>query len=225
MVSGRRWSHQDFALYFSGHPLLWHVVRRLVWGVYDAQDSLVGAFRLAEDRTLADADDEVYTPPEGTSVGVAHPLHLGDKLAPWSEVFADYEILQPFPQLGRPVLTLTDEERAATTLARFEKVTVSVSRVLGLAKRGWERTAPQDGGVEAGVVKPLRDGWFGVLELEEGIVAGEPAMLGENQEIRRVFLSTDHDGWWSRSDTPLGTLDAVSASELLADLTELVNAK
>ena len=225
MVSHRRWSREDFATYFSGHPLLWHVVRRLVWGVYDSEGKLVGAFRLAEDRTLADVDDDTYTPPEGTTVGVAHPIHLGDALAGWAEVFADYEILQPFPQLGRPVLALTDEERGALTLARFDKTTVSVGKVLGLTKRGWERTTPQDGGVEAGVVKPLSGGWFGVLELEEGIVAGEPTMLGENQEIRRVFLSTDHDGWWGKEDTPFGTLDAVSASELLADLTELVSAK
>jgi hypothetical protein len=73
------------------------------------------------------------------------------------------------------------------------------------------------------VVKPLAGGWFGVIELAEGIVAGDPTMLGENQEIRRVFLSTDHDGWWGREDTPFGTIDAVSASELLADLTELVS--
>ncbi|UJW31147.1 DUF4132 domain-containing protein [Saccharothrix sp. AJ9571] len=225
MVTGRRWSHEDFARYFSGHPLLRHVVRRLVWGVYDERDALVGAFRLAEDRSLADAEDETFTPPEGTTVGVAHPLHLGDALAAWSEVFADYEILQPFPQLGRQVLALTDEERAALTLARFDKTKVSVGRVLGLTKRGWERTTPQDGGVEAGVVKPLTGGWFGVIELEEGIVAGDPTMLGENQEIRRVFLSTYHDGWWPREDTPFGTIDAVSASELLADLTELASAQ
>ncbi|MFI6025408.1 DUF4132 domain-containing protein [Amycolatopsis magusensis] len=225
MVTGRRWSHEDFARYFAGHPLLRHVVRRLVWGVYDERNALVGAFRLAEDSTLADAEDETFTPPAGTTVGVAHPLHLGDALAAWSEVFADYEILQPFPQLGRQVLALTEEERAALTLTRFDKAKVGVSRVLGLTKRGWERTAPQDGGVEAGVVKPLTGGWFGVIELEEGIVAGDPTMLGETQEIRRVFLSAHHDGWWPREDTPFGTIDAVSASELLADLTELVSAQ
>jgi len=158
-------------------------------------------------------------------VGVAHPLHLGDALAPWAEVFADYEILQPFQQLGRPVLALTDEEKAATSLERFAKVKVNIGKVLGLAKRGWERTTPQDGGVEAGVVKPLPDGWFAVLELEDGIVAGDPAMLGEDQLIRRVFLSTDHDGWWGKDDTALRRLDPVSASEVLADLTELVTAK
>jgi hypothetical protein len=74
------------------------------------------------------------------------------------------------------------------------------------------------------MVKPLANGWYGVLELEEGLVAGDPTMLGDRQKIRRVFLSQHHDGWWGREDTPLGTLDPVSASELLADLTELVEA-
>ncbi len=225
MVSGRRWSPGDFAAHFSGHPLLWHVVRRLVWGVYDRQGTPVGAFRLAEDRTLADADDETCTLPPDVTVGVAHPLHLGAALPTWAELFADYEILQPFPQLGRPVLALTDEERAGSRLTRFEKVTVNVGKVLGLAKRGWERTTPQDGGVEAGVVKPLPDGWFAVLELNEGIVAGDPTALGEDQEIQRVFLSTDHDGWWGPEGASLGGLDPVSASELLSDLTELVGAR
>lgn len=224
MITGRRWSPREFTDYFADHPLLWHVARRLVWGVY-RDGELVGAFRLAEDRTLADAEDGGYAVPEGATVGVAHPLHLGDALAAWAEVFADYEILQPFPQLGRPVLALADEERAATHLARFAQVKVAVGKVLGLGKHGWERSSPQDGGVEPGIVKPLPDGWFAVLELEDGIVAGAPTMLGEDQLIRRVFLSTQRDGWWGSEDTPFAVLDPVSASELLADLTELVAAK
>lgn len=221
MVTGRRWSQEDFAAYFSGHPLLWHVVRRLVWGVYDGDGAPVGAFRLAEDRTLAGADDDLYPLPQDATVGVAHPLHLGAALATWAELFADYEILQPFPQLGRPVLALTDEERAGDRLTRFEKVSVNVGRVLGLTKRGWERATPQDAGVEPGIAKPLPGGWFAVLELKEGIVVGDPTALGDDQEIERVFVSTDRDGWWGRENTPLGVLDAVSASELLVDLTEL----
>ena len=56
---------------------------------------------LAEDRTPADAEDDAITLADDTTVGIAHPLHLGEQLGAWSELFADYEILQPFPQLGR----------------------------------------------------------------------------------------------------------------------------
>ena len=45
---------------------------------------------------------------------------LGETLLAWSEVFADYEILQPFPQLSGPVLSLTEDERTALALTRFE---------------------------------------------------------------------------------------------------------
>lgn len=34
---------------------------------------------------------------------LAHPADLRDELEAWGEVFADYETLQPFPQLGRPL--------------------------------------------------------------------------------------------------------------------------
>lgn len=224
MVAGRRWSHEDFARYFSGHPLLRHVVRRLVWGVYDEQDSLAACSGWP--RTARSPTPTTRPAPRPRAPPSASPTRCtsGTRSPRGRRCSPTTRSCNRSRNSAKQVLALTDEERTALTLARFGKVSVSVGRVLGLTKHGWERTAPQDGGVEAGVVKPLAGGWFGVLELEEGIVAGEPTMLGENQEIRRVFLSPDHDGWWGREDTPLGTLDAVSASELLADLTELVGA-
>ncbi|KJS51024.1 hypothetical protein VM98_39430, partial [Streptomyces rubellomurinus subsp. indigoferus] len=52
MVSGRSWTAEEFAQLFVGHPLLWHLVRRLVW--LAEADGTATAFRVAEDRTLAD---------------------------------------------------------------------------------------------------------------------------------------------------------------------------
>jgi Domain of unknown function (DUF4132) len=31
------------------------------------------------------------------TVGIAHPLHLAAAVPAWSQLFADYQILQPFP--------------------------------------------------------------------------------------------------------------------------------
>jgi len=137
MVSGRRWTPAEFGDFFTGHPLMWHIARRLVWVSED--DAGRTAFRIAEDRTLADAEDDTFALPENARVGIAHPVLLGDAVKAWSELFADYEITQPFPQLGRPVHALTDRERAGGRLARFEGATVPIGAVLGLTRYGWER--------------------------------------------------------------------------------------
>src|SRR5205085_754174 len=86
-------------------------------------------FRVAEDRTLADSDDEPLRPLSDDSViTLPHPVLLGGTtIEVVEEVFADYELLQPFPQLARPVHELTDEERASTNLARFTGATPSAN--------------------------------------------------------------------------------------------------
>lgn len=221
MVAQRRWSAEEFAELFVAHPLLWHVVRRLVWAAY-TDDGAIG-FRVAEDRSYADADDETFALPEGALIGVAHPLHLGEALAAWSEVFADYEILQPFPQLGRDVHRLTDEERAGTELLGFAGREASTGRVLTLVRRGWERGTPQDGGVEPWILKPLPDGRVVVASLDPGIVVGE-VMMFPDQKLQSVHIDSAHHGYYwgpNRSTETFATLDPVTESELIADLTEV----
>jgi hypothetical protein len=222
MVSGRRWTAEEFRELFVGHPLLWHLVRRLVW-VVEQDGAVVSAFRLAEDRTLAGVHDDAMTLPDGASVGVAHPLHLGDTVAVWAELFADYEILQPFPQLGRPVYALTGEERGATTLARFADRKVDTGKVLGLQRHGWQRATPQDGGVEPGISLPVPGDRTVVISLDPGIAVGVLGAFPE-QRIESVWLNRGREiGWWrpSGDGEPFGELDPVTTSEVLAHLTEL----
>ncbi|RPE29210.1 DUF4132 domain-containing protein [Kitasatospora cineracea] len=217
MVARRSWSAGEFGSLFVEHPLVWHLARRLVWTADGT------AFRVAEDRTLADAADEPFVLPADATVRLAHPLLLGEEaVAVWSELFADYEVLQPFPQLGRPVRRFTPEEAAANRLHRFEGCTVPVGRLLGLTKRGWERGAPQDAGVERWFSKRLADGCHLVIQLDEGIAVG---LVDEfpDQTFRTVWLDSSPGDHWGSRDYPLryGGLDPVAASELLAELEEV----
>ncbi|MCS7477717.1 DUF4132 domain-containing protein [Umezawaea endophytica] len=223
MVSGRTWTGEEFTEFLAGHPLLVHLVRRLVWVTQSESGAVTGSFRVAEDSSLSTVDDDVFVLPEDAVVAVAHPLRLGESVEAWSGVFADYEILQPFPQLGRPVHALTEAERAGTRLSRFEGVVLPTTRVLLLVRLGWERGAPMDGGVEPGLYKRLPGGQHAIVELDPGLVVGDLDALGD-QTLRRVFVDRDTVGhrWHNTpADTTLGALDAVSASELLADLAEL----
>ncbi len=222
MATEKRWPAAEFHALFVDHPLLWQITRRLVWTSHTAKAT--AEFRIAEDRTLADAEDDTFTLPKAARVGVAHPALLGDALATWTELFADYEILQPFAQLDRPVHRLTTDERDAAALKRFHGVTVPTGRVLGLEQRGWRRAEPQEGGLQPWIARDLPDGRSVVVSLDPGIRVGRSTETPE-QTIERVRL-TDHraddaDGPQPDASPRFGALDPVDVSEVLGDLVGL----
>ena len=207
MVRLRRWPAPEFRALLAEHPLLWHLVRRLVWATDDGR-----SFRVAEDRSFADVRDDAFDLPDDALVSVAHPLHLGAALAGWAEVFADYEILQPFQQLGRPVHHLTEAERSSRYLDRFKDLKVDVGRLLNLTKRGWLRGAPMDAGFEHEMTRPLPGGGEVEITLDPGIVVGTPHEWPA-QVVREVFVLGP--------ERTFGDLDPVTASEVVAELTSL----
>ncbi|MFD0856918.1 DUF4132 domain-containing protein, partial [Actinomadura adrarensis] len=221
MVSGpRTWTPAEFHTYIAGHPLLRHLARRLVWQSYEH------FFRIAEDGTLADVHDDTFTLPEDALVWIPHPLRLREAgaLTAWTELFADYEILQPFPQLGRPIYELTEEERAASHLTRFNGAKMPTGKVQGLTRYGWERGPAQDGGVAHEMTLPFHgnagSGWI-VLDLDPGIAVGAIDVLPE-QTIRNVTIGPRR--YTTRPDDEaltFGTLHPIAASEILAQLTDL----
>jgi hypothetical protein len=201
----------------AAHPLLWHIVRRLVW-ITDENDS----FRLAEDRTLANADDDEFTLPDDATVRVAHPVDLQDSLATWGEVFADYEILQPFPQLGRPLHLLTPGEDFLTRLKNHCEESYPVGRILSLTKKGWVRGEPQDAGVENWITRPLPRGGALVASLDPGIAVGAVDVFPD-VEFSSIWYSANGDGYWSSQQNaqPSVEVDPVTISEVLTELESL----
>ncbi|PRX16732.1 DUF4132 domain-containing protein [Actinoplanes italicus] len=225
MVDGRRWTGAEFRRMFVDHPLLWHIARRLVWARFDAGGRPVGALRIAEDRSLATVDDELAVVADDDVLGIAHPLQLGEDLPGWAEVFAEYELLQPFPQLERSTFALGEDERPATHLKRFEGVTVTTASVLLLDRRGWRRDEPGQGGVQALFERVAGRGQVLTVHLDPGIV-GQVGFHAE-QMLASVYLHDGTASHWAqtaRQELPLGDLEPVIASEILRDLTDVVAA-
>ncbi|NOU33341.1 MAG: DUF4132 domain-containing protein, partial [Polyangiaceae bacterium] len=217
MCTARTWDAATFRTFILEHPLVFHLARRLVWGTY-ADRKLLSTFRVAEDRTLASEDDAATSLDDGATVGLVHRLALPPaSLLSWGERFGDYELIQPFPQLQRPVFAIAPEEKDATELTRCAKLVVPLGKVLGLEERGWRRGNPQDAGWIWDMHKDLPDGVLATLPIGGGILAGNMADSPKDQELGSVTLAVR-----GRDDAvPLHSLDPIVFSELVRDLEEL----
>ncbi|MFI6516871.1 DUF4132 domain-containing protein [Spirillospora sp. NPDC050679] len=204
-MTGRRlWSAEEFRAHLVEHPLMWHFARRLVW----LADGV--PFRLAEDRSYADVEDDELAVPAAARIAVAHPADLGDALAAWAKVFDDYEILQPFPQLDRPAHFLTGRERAGDRLARFAGAAVSSVDLLRLLRRGWSRGPADEDGRQCSMSRRV-DGGHAEIVFAPGIVYG----YLENDPAQTLGALRLH------GPARFGDLPPATVSELLLDLTFL----
>lgn len=219
MVSARRWPLAEFQRFFIHHPLMRYLSARLVWGRY-AGGQLVQALRIAEDWTLANSRDERIELPEDAVLGIPHVLELApDMLTQFSQVFADYEILQPFKQLGRETFALTPQEQTQHTLTRFEGHSVASGAVMGLQPRGWDRGSPQDGGMVCDYSRRSKDGLEVSISISPGtFIGGGP--MEPRQDVGTLWLMRHTEGATPERAT-FDSLDPIFLSEVLRDLSLL----
>ncbi|EFQ2924477.1 WGR and DUF4132 domain-containing protein [Escherichia coli] len=228
MCLRRRWSPENFQLFLVEHPLVRHLTRRLIWGVYSAENQLQACFRVAEDNSYSTADDDLFTLPEGDiSIGIPHVLEISPTdAAAFGQLFADYELLPPFRQLDRNSYALTEAERNASELTRWAGRKCPSGRVMGLANKGWIKGTPQDGGWIGWMIKPLGR-WSLIMEIDEGFAVGMlPAELSAEQLLSKLWLwegKAESYGWGSNStqEAQFSVLDDITASELINDIESL----
>ncbi|MEV5832110.1 DUF4132 domain-containing protein [Nocardia sp. NPDC052112] len=212
MVTERRFTLDELRTLFIAHPVRINVTRRLIWATY-RDDQVLDSFRIAEDNTFADADDAILDIAEDTIIGIAHPLHLGtESTGAWADVLADYELLQPFPQIGREVYQ-PDPELLASSSARIPaNATVPVGRIHGLTNRGWNPPERGDGGRIDTFDKRLPDDRVFSIGIDPGMEPFEP--VAPVHELRYAALS-------GRNAPTFADLSPITASEILRDLTWL----
>jgi hypothetical protein len=240
MVRGRTWSWSEFETLLLRHPLMTHLVQRIIWATYDDQGHLQGTFRVVEDQSCADNRDRPCQPDTSAIVGIPHPLALSDETKSlWGEIIGDYEIIQPFAQMSRDIYELLTEERLAEEIKRFAEVPIPGMMLARMMEnQGWQRGGLHDHGDYSVHYKyfPRADvtaivGDYEVMHVEQAYISGDAKMTG------CVFLggecATPYDypdpsnAYGSKNDAEilkLGTVDRVVLSEVLRDLSAIANA-
>jgi len=223
MCQQRRWTADVFRLFLVEHPLVRYLVQRLIWGVY-VDGQLHHCFRVAEDGSYTTAEDDPFVLPdeEQLHIGLPHALELSaaDSSA-FGQLLADYELLQPFAQLGRDTYQLTAAEQASTKLERWKGSKVPTGRVLGLVNKGWRRGMAQDAGCIWYFLKPLGSNQAIELALDPGIIVG---MVNEDPEQQLGSVTCGLPSRWDggvQTAQKFSKLDAIAASELIRDMEAL----
>lgn len=218
MCQRRRWTAEQFRLFLAEHPLMRHLTRRLLWGVYTDKNMLIAGFRGAEDGTYSDAQDELFTLPAG-NIGIPHVLEISPESATtFRQIYADYELLPPFQQLDRGSYRLADNERSAHELTRWDGRLCQAGRIVGLERRGWQRLE------ESGSVYAMRKSTsYGDIELETepfSLIYGETG-YGDLLPVESVKMSSPGNRDSKQSSLTFSALDDITASELINDIESL----
>ena len=148
LSSARCWSVPAWKQLFVKNPIMHQFAIGLIWGVYKGE-KLVQSFRYMEDGSFNTQGEEEYLlPVETEKIGLVHPIELSEEdLKAWKQQLEDYEIIQPFLQLERPVFTPEEEELSQHKLSRFSgRVINDMSLGSRLTGAGWCHGPVFDGG-------------------------------------------------------------------------------
>ncbi|HEY1186775.1 MAG TPA: DUF4132 domain-containing protein [Gemmata sp.] len=221
MVAGRRWAPAEFDALFVRHPLMQHLVRRLLWAAHASNSEGASFFRVREDFTLAGADGAPFVLDPGASVELAHPLRMpvADRTT-WSAAFGADQLAQPFPQLARAAFTLTSAERQTTVLDRFATARFGARALKSaLEKGGWSRQNADQGNIDWSNL------YFPTADVSASLEF-EPALLFSFDDtgphaVPRVTFSSGRAGWGVGAPLPLDQVDPVVVSEVILFLTNI----
>lgn len=178
MVEGRVFRVSHFEEVVLVHPILGRLARRLVWQRRPlARENLAASspllFRVAEDGAPANLSDQSVSLGRHDEVRLAHPLEMEPGAAQsWLDLLTDYEIIQPFPQMARPVFAPLPGEIDERAITRYRGRPVLQMAIQGrLLARGWERA--DEGSQTTALVRRARR-HVAHYALVDPIVFGEP---------------------------------------------------
>jgi hypothetical protein len=144
---GKQWPAARWQMLFLDHALLAAMGQSLIWDGLQPNGERIG-FRFSEDHALLTLSDDTVDPEALESVRLWHPLEWdGANQAAWAAHLMDYKLTPLIDQVSAPTHLLTEEERSAQQLDRYQgHVTAQGSFRHILKKNGFAQEATGDGG-------------------------------------------------------------------------------
>ena len=223
LSTGRRWKKEDWETYLRKHPLMRHLVRRLVWGSYDAKGKLQTAFMVDEEGALMDVELG-KTEIAGKLVGLVHPVELDEAArGKWGTVLGDFQIIQPFHQLARgPHAPKAGEE---DVMKDIPTAALEPAKFHGVMNRlGWMKGAPEYTIVRSFYKHFTGLGVFGIVEIAPGM-----SVQGWDKDPQTITAARfakgppGYDGELPKA-LPLRDVSPIAVSEVLHDVAALASA-
>lgn len=217
LCTARDWPAADWTDYLLRHPVLRHLVQRLVW-VETAEDGRMRSFRPLDDGSLTDVNDDPVDLAAGTQIRLAHDSLLAPaEVQAWQQHLSDYAIKPLFQQFGKGSYALPADRAAATEVLDFQGHLLETFALRGRAtKLGYTRGNSEDGGWFYTYEK--RFPTLGLLAIIEFTGNGLPE---ENRTValrHLSFATTGAADRWSRAKLSLSQVPKVLLSECYDDL-------
>jgi hypothetical protein len=233
MVRQFGWPAARWQELYLQHPLLLPFAQRLVWAAYDSSGKLAGTFRALEDHSLTDAADNAFTLAPDCLVGVVHPLELTPEARQsWLKHLADYDVVPPFAQLERSVVSVKPEQAKTKFGSEVAETKLNAITFKGRAERlGWTRGSVCDGGGIGYYMKTFPGAGVDVFVETEGMYVGID--MYSDIDLGKVFFvkhasvqigSYIYDEPSDPNDPRLigyGEVPAIAFSEAMGDLVKI----
>ncbi|MGY4496051.1 DUF4132 domain-containing protein [Pseudomonas sp. TE3610] len=147
LCTGRDWAFADWQRYLNQHPVMRHLLQRLIW-VQVENDQVVAIFRPLDDGSLTDSDDNPLQLGDEARVRLAHESLLSaDEVAQWQSHLVDYAVTPLFQQLGKGVYRLPEAPDDPYTLKDFQGHLLDTFALRNRAQKlGYTRGGTEDGG-------------------------------------------------------------------------------
>lgn len=148
MCTGRTWPLELWTSCLLRHPVAAPLVQQLVWQGLGAENTAAVPFRVLEDGSLTDANDDSVEPAGFAAIRLAHRALMSEEEAEaWATHLADYEVKPLFAQLDRPLHTLSEAQEQATAIEDRKGWMIESLKLKGIAtKLGYQTGPVGDGG-------------------------------------------------------------------------------